>query len=44
MKSTNHFPDKKIRRCWVLLLGLRVAVSTVVAADTNAPPRPLPLR
>jgi hypothetical protein len=37
MKSTRHFPDKQIHRCWVLLLGLRVAVSTVVATETNAP-------
>jgi len=42
MKSISHFPDKQIHRCWVLLLGLRVAVSTVVAAETNAPPAAAP--
>lgn len=42
MKSINQFPDKQMHRCWVLLLGLRVAVSTVVAAETNAPPAAVP--
>jgi hypothetical protein len=38
MKSNHHCPDQQIRPCWLLLLGLRLAVSTVVAAGTNAPP------
>jgi hypothetical protein len=42
MKSIHPFPDQQIHRCWVLLLGLRVVVSTVVAAETNAPPAAAP--
>ncbi len=42
MKSITHFQDKKIHRCWVLLPGLLMAASTIVAAETNAPPAAVP--
>ncbi|MGA2173731.1 MAG: hypothetical protein ABSH38_01990 [Verrucomicrobiota bacterium] len=42
MKSTPPFQDKQIRRCGVWLLVLGAAVSTVVAAETNAPPAAVP--
>jgi hypothetical protein len=42
MKSINFLPEKQIHRCWVLLLVLSVAVSNVVAAETNAPPAAVP--
>jgi hypothetical protein len=42
MKSINPFQVKKIRRCWVALLGLGAMVSPVSAAETNAPPAAVP--